>query len=162
MAILRNRFAVTLPSPQPPFRPLLSSPRPPSPPDEDRDSNGDGDCHRHCGRCYSIGAAATIDAAIWTCCRYRHVWAPIGGVVVDNDTVVTDAPAVPPLLPLGATDPMAAALTKTCNVTAAATAMTMAATAMATEEEECDAMALTPDAAWMTPSSAWRTESSLA
>jgi hypothetical protein len=86
----------------------------------------------------SIGAAATIDAAIWTCCRYRHVWAPIGGVVVDNDAVVTDAPAAPPLLPLGLTDPMAAALTKTCNVTTAATAMTMAVTAMATEEEECD------------------------
>ena len=85
-----------------------------------------------------ICAAATINAAIRTRCHCRHVWAPIGGVVVDDDAVVADAPAAPPLLPSGATDPTAAALTKTCNGTAAATATATVATATATEEEECD------------------------
>ena len=85
-----------------------------------------------------IGAAATINAAIRTRCRCRHVWAPIGGVLVKDDAIVADAPAAPPLLPSGATDPTAAALTKTRNGTAAATATATAATATATEEEECD------------------------
>ena len=80
-----------------------------------------------------IGAAATIDAAIRTHCHCHHVWAPIGGVVVDNDAVVADAPAALPLPPL-----TAATLTKTWDGTVAATAMAMAATAMATKEEECD------------------------
>ena len=107
-----------------------------------------------------IGATATINAAIRTRCRHRHVWAPIGGVVVDDNAVVADAPAAPPLPLSGATDPTAAALTKTRNGTAAATAMAMAAAApaMATEEEECGGC----DAAWTTPSSAWRTGSSSA
>ena len=49
---------------------------------------------------------------------------------------MADAPAAPPLLPSGVTDPTAAALTKTHDGTAAATAMATAA--MVTEEEECD------------------------
>ena len=53
-----------------------------------------------------VGSAATIDTAIRTRCHCRHVWAPIGGVVV-----------APPLLPSGAKDPMAAALTTTRNGT---------------------------------------------
>ena len=74
-----------------------------------------------------IGATATIDTAIRTRCHCRHIWAPIGGVVV-----------APPLMPLGATDQMAAALTTTHNGTAAATSMATAATATVMEEEECD------------------------
>ncbi len=87
-----------------------------------------------------IGAAGTINAIIRTRCRRRHVWAPIGGVVNNDNAVVADAPAAPPLPPSGATDPTAAALTKTCDGTAAATttAMVVTAMAMATEEEECD------------------------
>jgi len=86
-----------------------------------------------------IGAAATINAAIRTRCRCRHVWAPIDGVLVKDDAIVAGAPAAPPLLPSsGATDPTAAALTKTRNGVAAATATATAATATATEEEECD------------------------
>ncbi len=83
-----------------------------------------------------IDAAATINAAIRTRCHRRHVWAPIGGVVDDDDAIMADAPAAPPLPPSGVTDPTAAGLTKTRDGTAAATAMAMAATA--TEEEECD------------------------
>ncbi len=87
-----------------------------------------------------IGAAGTINTIIRTRCRRRHVWAPIGGVVNNDDAVVADAPAAPPLPPSGAMDPTAAALTKTCDGTAAATttAMVVTAMAMATEEEECD------------------------
>jgi len=89
-----------------------------------------------------IGAAATIDTAIWTRCCCRRVWAPIGGVVDDDNAIVADAPAAPPLPPSGATDPTAAALTKTHVGTAAATATAMAmavtATVMGAEEEECD------------------------
>ena len=70
--------------------------------------------------------------------RCHHVWAPIGGVVVDDDAVVADAPAAPPLSPSDVTDPMAAALTKTRDGTVAVTATAAAATAMATEEEECN------------------------
>jgi len=85
-----------------------------------------------------IGATATDDDAIRTCCRCRHVWAPIGGVIVHDDAGVADAPAAPLLLLSGATDPTAAALTKTRYGTVAATATATAATATATEEEECD------------------------
>ena len=87
-----------------------------------------------------VGAAATIDAAtaIRTRCHCHHVWAPIGGVVDDDDAVMTDAPAAPPLPPSGATDPTAAALTKTRDGSAAATAAATAATATEEEEEECD------------------------
>ena len=87
-----------------------------------------------------IGAAATIDAAIWTRCHCRHVWAPIGSVVVNDDAVVAEALAAPPLLPSGATDPTDAALTKTRDGTVAATATVAAATATATATatEECD------------------------
>ena len=72
-----------------------------------------------------IGAAATPNAAIRTRHHLRHVWAPIGGVVIDNNAVMADAPATPPLPPSGAT--------KTRNGTTLAAA-TMTATA--TEEEE--------------------------
>ena len=87
-----------------------------------------------------IGAAATIDVAIRMRCCHRHVWAPIGGVIDDDNAIVADAPAAPPLPPSGAMDPKAAALTKTRGGTAAATATATAATAtaMATEEEECN------------------------
>ncbi len=87
-----------------------------------------------------IGAAATIDAAIRTRCCRRHVWAPIGGVIDDDDAIVAVAPAAPLLPPLGGMDPKAAALTKTRGGTAVATATatTATATAMATEEEECN------------------------
>jgi len=78
-----------------------------------------------------IGAAATIDAAIWTHRRRQHVWAPIGGVVNDDDAIVADTPTAPPLLPSGTMDPTAAALTKTRDGTAAATATAKAATATA-------------------------------
>ena len=54
-----------------------------------------------------IGAASTTNAAIRTRrCRHR-VWAPVGGVIVDNDAVMVDAPVAPLLLPSDATDPMA-------------------------------------------------------
>ena len=93
------------------------------------------DYHWSCGHCYP-DAAVTINAAIRTCCRRRHVLAPIGGVVDNDDAIVADAPAAPPLLPSGMMDPTAATLTKTHDDTAAATAMATAA--MVTEEEECD------------------------
>jgi hypothetical protein len=46
-----------------------------------------------------IGAAATTDAFIRTRCCRRCVWAPIGGVVADDDAVVVDALVAPPLPP---------------------------------------------------------------
>ena len=85
-----------------------------------------------------IGAAATINTTIRMHCHCRHVWDPFGGVVIDDEAVVADAPVAPPLPPLGATDPMAAALTKTRDGTTEVTATATAVTAMAMEEEECD------------------------
>jgi len=87
---------------------------------------------------FPIGAAATIDAAIRTRCRRRHVRAPNGGGVVDNDAAVADVPAALPLPPSGATDPTAAVLTKTRDGTAAVTATATAVMATATEEDECN------------------------
>ena len=84
-----------------------------------------------------IGAAATIDAVLSAalrarCCHCR-VRGSIGGAVVDNNAVAVDAPAAPPIPLSGATDPMAAATTKTCDGTGYAAATV---TAAATEEEE--------------------------
>ena len=41
-----------------------------------------------------ISAAATTDAAVWTCRHHRHIVAPVGVVVVDDGSVSTAAPAV--------------------------------------------------------------------
>jgi hypothetical protein len=84
-----------------------------------------------------IGAAATTDAVLSAalrarCCHCR-VRGSIGGAVVDNNAVAVDAPAAPPIPLSGATDPMAAATTKTCDGTGYAAATV---TAAATEEEE--------------------------
>jgi len=80
-----------------------------------------------------IGAAATTDTTIRTRHHRRRIWAPIGGVVVDDDAVVAGAPAAP-LLPLsGVMDPTATALTKTHDGTTSAAARV---TALVMEEEE--------------------------
>ena len=86
-----------------------------------------------------IGAAATTDAVLYAAvrarCRRCRVGGPVGDAVVDNNAIVANAPAAPPLPPSGVTDPMAAVTTKTCDSTAYAAVMVMAA---ATEEEEYD------------------------
>ncbi len=50
--------------------------------------------------------AVNSDTAVRARCHPCHIGGPIGNVVVDDDTVVADAPAAPPLPPLDATDPM--------------------------------------------------------
>jgi hypothetical protein len=83
--------------------------------------------------------AVNSDTAVWARCRPCRIGGPIGGVVVDDDAVVADAPAAPPLPPTDATDLMAVTMMKTHNGTVSAAAMVMAmakAMAAATEEEE--------------------------
>ena len=60
--------------------------------------------------------AADSVAAVRERCRQCLVRAPIGGgVVINNDAIVADAPKASPLLPSGAMDPTEAAMTKTHN-----------------------------------------------
>ena len=83
--------------------------------------------------------AADSAAAVRGRCRCCRVGGPVGGVVVDDETVVADAPAASPLPLLGAMDLTSMATMKTLNGTVVATAMaTAVATAMAMEEEELD------------------------
>ena len=87
-----------------------------------------------------IGAAATTNATIQTRCCCRSVWAPIGGIVADDDAVAADALVAPPLPPSDVMDPTAAVTMKTRDDTtsAAAMAMVMAMAAAAMEEEDYD------------------------
>jgi hypothetical protein len=125
----RRRSAVALPSPRPPFRPSLSSLRPPSPPDENGDRDGDGDGDRHWRRCrrylYPYCCHHRRRSSRCRLCRSRPSALP---------SLPSQGPrqrrscrqrrrrggrsglAALSLPPSGATDPTAAATTKTLDV----------------------------------------------
>jgi hypothetical protein len=104
--------------PCPPFCQPSSSSRLPPPPDEDAILIG------NVAGIIRICTAATTDAVLLAAnstaafrgrCHRCRVGGPVGGVDVNNDAIVADAPEASPLPPLGAMDPTAMAMTKTLN-----------------------------------------------